>query len=152
MGTTTQHLGLFKPGDEDFQDVAKIADAFQRIDDYLRSSDNFIPIPLGNNTTEWNANWTTAFGFIPSYVDRGDHYLLRGVAQRAGTTPPNIANGEVVGRLPSTLPASQYFTAGGAGGSVLNLQINTAGNIVMRAAAVGLSSWVSLDNITVWKV
>lgn len=152
MATTTTHLGLILPGDSDFQDAAVLAQNFQKIDDYLKDSDSFVPLPLGNNTTEWNNNWSTTFGYTPSYVDKGDHYLLRGVAARAGTTPPNLVNGETVARLPNSISASQYKTASGSGGSAVNLQATTAGLIIVRAMASGTSSWVSLDDWKIWKV
>ena len=151
MGSFTGFLNLFKYAQADFQDVDPLNQNMDKLDTYFKDSDKFIPLPLGSSAAD-AANWNNPFGFPPGYVDKGDYYILRGVAAHVVTTSLIVAN-TVMARLPSSAPYAQYFLLEGSGNAIVNAQVIAgAGPINCKATPfTGDTYWVSFDNMKVWK-
>lgn len=149
MSTLTALLGLTKEDGGKFQDVEVINQNLQKIDDYLRASTRFVPLPLGSSTSD-SANYNNPFGFQPAYVDMGDHFILRGVVGRSNTAV-SLASDNTVGRLPVAVSAVQYFNAQGSGTAVVPLQVNANGTITVKTSPTNSTYWASLDGMRVWK-
>lgn len=149
MSTLTGFLSLIKAAGGESQDVDIINQNWDKIDNYLKASDNFIPLPLGASTSD-SANFNTPFGYQAAYADMGDHYILRGVAGRVNTSL-SLDSSHTIGRLPAALAAVQYFNAQGSGTAIVPLQINPTGTIVVKSTPTNASYWASLDSMRIWK-
>jgi hypothetical protein len=149
MSTLTALLGLTKEDGGKFQDIDVINQNLDKIDDYLRASTRFVPLPLGSSTSD-ATNYNNPFGFQPAYVDMGDHFLTRGVVAHSNTAS-NLTAADIIARLPSAVGAVQYFSVVGMSSSLASLQVNANGQITVKATPTIATYWVSLDNLKIWK-
>lgn len=106
-------------------------------------------------------DWTTlalgtgfsaaTFGHTPSWFDDGASIVLRGVAQK--TT--NLASNDVIATLPpyiaTAIPAVTYTLQQGTGTSVVPVQVNQNGTIIVKTTPTVASTWASLDGLRIWK-
>lgn len=152
MSTTTALLLLVKQADTENQEIDVLNANLQKIDDYLRASARFVPLPLGANGTD-AANFNTPFGYQAAYVDMGDHFLLRGVVGRINTAV-SLDSSHILGRLPAGAGFAQvqYWNAPGSGTAIVPVQVNQTGTIAVKTNPTNASYWASLDGLRVWKL
>lgn len=87
------------------------------------------------------------WGYDPRYKLLAGGTKLRGTIKRSGTS--NFANGAILITLPAEArpTADCYFVVPGAGGTLGSIWVKVNGDIALRAAIGGTSSWYSFDNV-----
>lgn len=99
----------------------------------------FMPLQLSSG---WKAN---DFGYPPAFQVLQTETVLRGSVKR---NTGDMSAGQIVSVLPVAARPSAvcYFLGQGAALSVVPLQINPNGEIVVKSTPSVATAWVSLDN------